>query len=388
MKPFAPFAAAILVSVCSLGTLVEAQVPARQAPPPTASDVRRALAEGRTADAARLADALVRSAPKSRDAAEIQIQIFVRLEDVPRALAGYDRYVAAVGRPDGALLGPIALQQLRITAANAVDDPRLAVEALERLARAGDPTGKARLQQMSIDEAGTTKGILADGALARLGDDSAAARLSALVSSESFRNKGALAEELARIGSKASVADLRALLQDSDPYTRITAMTALGNLGDKESIPVIRGMLSDDYPPVRSYAALTLKRLGDTEGNEAVARMMTSPAGDVRLEALAADRTLPGADRRTEVRALLADPSPLTQIKAAQAIAADDPETARSVLARVAGDPDVTTRRAAARALEALKPADLGLFRRLLADPSDWVRVYAAGGILAALRDR
>lgn len=111
--------------------------------------------------------------------------------------------------------------------------------------------------------------------------------------------------------------------------------------------------------------------------------MRESPVGDVRLEVLASDRTLPAADRRAAVKAILADPDPLTRVKAAEAIAAEEPVAAKVALVRVTGDADMTARREAARALETLKPVDLAVCRRLLADPSDWVRVYAAGAVLA-----
>ena len=388
MKQVTRVAVAALLGVGCLAALAAAQAPATGAPPPTLSDARRAFAEGRVADALRFVEAVVRRAPRSRDAADLQVRILVRLEDLPRALSAYDRYAGVVGKPDQALLAPIALQQLRITADTAVDDPRLAIEALERLARAGRPEGKARLQQISIDRAGAPVAVLADGALARLGDTAAMARLSSLVYSEGLRDKSTIVEAIARSGSKAGVADLRALLQDPEPHTRIAAMEALGRLGDKESIPAIRALLQDDYPPVRSCAVLTLARLGDSEVSDAVAKMLASPAGDVRLEALWSDRTLGEADRRAAVRMVLADPNPLTRIRAAEAISAEDPEAARAVLVRVASDADITARREAARALENLKPADLAVCRRLLADPSDWVRVYAAGSVLAAIGTR
>jgi HEAT repeat protein len=383
MKPVTSVAIAVLIGVACVAVPSGAQAPAPQAPPGSVPEARRALAEGRTADALRMADTAARNAPRSRDAAALQIQILTGLEELPRALSAYDRYAGAVGKPDAALLAPIALQQLRITAAIAVDDPRLASEALERLARAGDAAAKARLQQISIDRAGTSLAVLADGALARLGDASASARLSTLVSSEGIRDKSTLIEAIARSGSRSAVIDLRALLQDPDPNARMAAMEALGRLGDRESIPAIRALLQDDYPPLRSRAVMTLARLGDSEVGESIARMRESPAGDVRLEALALDRTLSAADRRAATKAALADPDPLTRVRAAEAIAAEDPAAARAALVRVTGEADPTLRREAARALEALKPADLGVCRRLLADPSDWVRTYAAGAVLA-----
>jgi HEAT repeat protein len=382
MKPVTRVATAVLICAGCLAMPAAAQAPGKEARPPSLADARQALAEGRTADALRMADTVARTAPRDRGAAELQVQILVRLEELPRALSAYDRYAGAVGKPDAALLAAIALQQLRITAATAVDDPRLATEALERLARAGDATAKASLQQIAIDRAGTMVAVLADGALARMGDASASARLSNLVASEGLRDKSTLVEAIARSGSTSGVADLRSLLQDPEPHTRIAVMEALGRLGDRDSIPAIRILLQDDYPPVRSRAVLVLARLGDGEVSEAVARMRESPVGDVRLEALASDRTLSPTDRRAAVRAILADPDPLTRVKAAEAIAAEDPEAARAALVRVTGDTDMTARRDAARALETLKPADLAVCRRLLADPSDWVRVYAAGAVL------
>ena len=378
-------AAVVVLSLAYPVMTAGAQAPAPQAPPASVSEARRALAEGRTADALRMADTVARNAPRNRDSAELQIQILVRMEELPRALSAYDRYAGAVGKPDAALLAPIALQQLRVTADTSVDDPRLAIEALERLARAGEPSGQSRLKQISIDRAGSSLAVLADGALARLGDPSASARLSGLVSSDGLRDKSTLVEAIARSGSKSGAVDLRALLQDPDPYTRMAATEALGRLGDRESIPAIRVLLQDDYPPVRSRAVLALARLGDAEVGEAVARMRESPVGDVRVEALAWDRTLPAVDRRAAVMAVLADPDPLKRITAAEAIAAEDPEAAKAALVRVTGEADMTARREAARALEALKPADLAVCRRLLADPSDWVRVYAAGAVLAGV---
>ena len=60
------------------------------------------------------------------------------------------------------------------------------------------------------------------------------------------------------------------------------------------------------------------------------------------------------------------------------------PAAARAVLTAVAGDADSTARRLAARALASLEPPDLTILRRLLEDSTGWVRMYAAGGVLAA----
>jgi HEAT repeat protein len=52
------------------------------------------------------------------------------------------------------------------------------------------------------------------------------------------------------------------------------------------------------------------------------------------------------------------------------------------VLAAAAADQDSTPRRAAADVLERIRSTDVALFRRLLGDSSDWVRMHAAGAVL------
>jgi HEAT repeat protein len=119
-----------------------------------------------------------------------------------------------------------------------------------------------------------------------------------------------------------------------------------------------------------------------------VAAALKSPVNSVRLSAIEADRTPRDAARRTALKAMLDDPDPLNRIRAAEAAVADDPAVARAALMTVVGDPDLTARREACRALESLPPIDVGLFRRLLGDREDAVRVPAGGGLLTAARQK
>jgi HEAT repeat protein len=332
--------------------------------------------------------ALAQTAPAGRAAAEAAIRALVSERDTRRAYEAYDRFVVANVSQDAGLLGLIAAEELRAIAQHAADDPRLQVEALERLARHGDSQAPNALQRMAVDRPGTPAAALADGALARLGDTAASARLLNMASSNTLRDKSVVVESIRRSGLKAQAQVLVPLLKDEELATRLEAIDAVAALDYKAAIPEIRPLLSDENPQVRSKAALALKRLGDPAGNSRAQAMLRSDAGSARLEALEADPIADRNDKVAEARRLMNDPDPLNRVKGAEAIAGDEPAAAHAVLKRVADDPDSTARRLAARSLEFLKPADLALLRRLLEDSSGWVRMYAAGGVLNAAEQR
>jgi HEAT repeat protein len=323
-------------------------------------------------------------AAPDRDAVRASIQGAVASGDTLRALQAYDGFVAASRQPDAGLLSVIAADELRAVATHAVDDPRLQIEAWERLARHGDTQAFAELQRMALDRPGTPVAALANGALARLGDNGAGARLVEMASSSPLRDKSSIVEAIRRSGLRDQAHVLLPLLKDPDWSTRSETADALAALGYEAAIPEIRTLLSDDEPRVRAKAALALKRLGDTASNARVDAMLRSNIGSARLDALEAD---PLSDRNAvaaAARQLGGDPDPITRTRAAEALAADDPAAALAILRRVAEDQDATARRLAARGLALLNPTDVALLRRLLDDGTGWVRMYAAGGVLAA----
>jgi len=328
--------------------------------------------------------ALAQAAGPDQAAARASIQEAVAGGDTARAHGLYDRFVAAGGRPDAGLLAVIAADELRALATHAVDDPRLQVEAWERLARHGDSQAPAELQRMALDRPGSPVAALANGALARLGDAAATARLVGMASSSTLRDKSNIVEAIRRSDLKDQAQVLLPLLQDPDWTTRSETADALGALGHRAAIPEIRALLSDDEPRVRAKAALALKRLGDTADDPRVEAMLRSKVGTARLDALESDPLSDRNEVAAASRQLMSDSDPLNRIRGAEAIARDDPAAARAVLTAVAGDADSTARRLAARALASLDPADLTILRRLLEDSTGWVRMYAAGGVLAA----
>jgi HEAT repeat protein len=327
--------------------------------------------------------ALAQAVP-ARTAASTAIQEALAAGDTRRAYDSYDRFVAAGSGPDAGLLSLIATEELRAIGRFASDDPSLQAEALERLARRGDPQAMADLQRLATSRPNTGVAAVADGALARLGDSSALARLASMASSSTGSNKAIVAEALGRSGSREHAVAVVPLLGDSDWGTRVQALKALAALDYTEAIPEVRVLLKDDNPQVRFNAAMALRRLGDAGGEEYAAAMARSGNAEARLEALRADRLSNRADVRAAARQLASDPDPFNRVKAAVALAEDDPAAALALLRRVAEEQDSTARRLAAFGLESLEPTDLALLRRLLEDQSGWVRMYAAGGVLAA----
>jgi len=327
--------------------------------------------------------------PQAEDASvRAAIQEAVSAGDTRRAYAAYDQFVAASRRQNAALLGPIAVEELRAIARYASDDPRLQAEALERLARHGDTQAFGDLQRMATARPNTPVAALADGALARLGDTAALSRLAAMAASKAMPDKSNVAEALRRSGSREYASALVPLLSDPEYPTRIQAVQGLAELDYAAAIPEIRALLRDEEPQVRSNAALALKRLGDTGGDEQVGAMSRSGVASARLEALQADPSASRAEIEAAARQLAADPDPFTRARAAEALASDDPAAALTIIRRVAEEQDSTARRLAARGLESLKDSDVSLLRRLIEDQNGWVRMYAAGGILNAGRQK
>jgi HEAT repeat protein len=323
--------------------------------------------------------------PTNRAVAEAAIRASLSDGDLAGAYAAYDQFVRTIGGDAADLLRPIAAQELRDVIARAVYDPSLRAQALERLARYGDDQARARLRQVSTDAA-RPEALLAERALSRLGERTRGVDPADLAPGLPSRSRMAAAEAVGQTGLQGEASLLVPLLRDGNPATRMAALDALGSLRSPDVTSDVRSLLADEHPTVRSRAMLTLARLGDTDAMAGVSAMLRSPVAEARLEALEADPTVPLEQRSAIIKAILSDADPLTRAKAAEALTRLEPEAARPTLVALTTDPDSSPRREAARVLETLDPVDVALFRRLLADGSDWVRMYAAGGVLRAAR--
>jgi len=323
--------------------------------------------------------------PTNRAVAEAAIRVSLSEGDLAGAYAAYDQFVRATGTESADLLRPIATQELRDVIARAVYDPSLRAQALERLARDGDDHARARLRQVAVDAA-RPEALLAEGALSRLGERTRGVNAADLAPSLPSRSRIAAAEAAGQAGLQGEASLLTPLLRDGNPATRMAALDAIGSLRSADVASDVRSLLTDEHPTVRSRAMLALARLGDADALAGVSAMLRSPVPDARLEALEVDPTVPLEQRSAIIKAILSDPDPLTRAKAAEALTRLEPEAARPTLVALTSDQDATPRREAARVLETLDPVDVGLCRRLLSDGSDWVRMYAAGGVLRATR--
>jgi hypothetical protein len=323
--------------------------------------------------------------PTNRVVAEAAIRAALSEDNLAGAYAAYDQFVRATGTEAADLLRPIAAQELHDVIARAVFDPSLRAQALERLARDGNDGARVRLRQVAVD-APRPEALLAEGALSRLGERTRGVSAADLAPGLPTRSRMAAAEATGQAGLQGEASLLVPLLRDGNPAARMAALDAIGSLRNADVAPDVRSLLTDEHPTVRSRAMLTLARLGDADAMAGVSAMLRSPVPDARLEALEADPTVPLEQRSAIIKTILGDADPLTRAKAAEALSRFEPDAARPTLVALATDQDSAPRREAARVLETLDPVDVALFRRLLSDGSDWVRMYAAGGLLRAAR--
>ncbi len=340
------------------------------------AQARAALSAGRLDEAVKLADGLLSATPSNREAVDVKIRALTTGGKSDLALRAYDAYAASAKRQDAGLLTPLAEGALQILGAPTQTETRLRAEALERLARHGRASARSDLEKMALSAS--------DASLARLGDVKAALRLAELAASPAVQNKVPIIENLRAAKAVKQAYVLVPLLDDTNPLVQVAAAQALGALGHREALPQLRGLLEARVPYVRMSAAVAIARLGDRSADAQITSLLKSDSPDVRL--LAVEALADGKDRgwTSVAKALLADPNGLTRLRAAELLLTAEPDAARPVLAKAASDANPVVRQEAVRVLETRAPYDVRLLRSLLADSSAWVRLHAAGALLAA----
>jgi HEAT repeat protein len=376
-------------SVLVGGAAAAAQAPASTlqgtAPASLVAKAREALAAGRLDEAAKVADVILAKSPADRDATDIKIQTLVAARKTDLALRAYEAYAASAKTEDASLLAPVARGDLQALGDATQTEPMLRTEALERLVRYGaNQAARRELEQMVAATVGAT--FYADVSLARLGDVKAAIRLAELAGSESVVNKVPVIEALRAAGAKKHASVLVPLLDDPNPLVRAAAAQTLGAMEYREALSQLREGLDDPIPYVRLSAAAAVRQLGDAAADARIDSMLKSESPDVRLMAVEALAVGKSRGWVSVTKPLLADPNGLTRLRAAELLATDEPAAARAVLARAVTDPNPVVRQDAVRILETLRPYDVKLLRGLLRDQSSWVRLYAAGSLLAAAK--
>ena len=218
---------------------------------------------------------------------------------------------------------------------------------------------------------------------------------------------------LGRLRSKKAVSLLTHALGDADAAVRRSAASALGNVGDKGAADALFEAVQDSSPGVGISAAGALARLGhDTyvEDLKKAAKLKDPKLRRAAVEALgrwespAAEPMLRAAlkDKDTGVRLEAAiqlaardkkDPEVVAQLETGAGAAGDDGHKALAALHKVGVDTGKmvklmaasrsnVTRTKAMKSAAQLPPAQaLALLREGIKDPSDMVRLAAAGGL-------
>ncbi len=343
---------------------------------------------------------------------------------------GLDRLAALPG------VDPARLEALEALARRGQEDARLALRAL---ADHPDPDVAAFAvlgMDASLDRALLLERAHGPGARVRR---EALSRLRAAASDPAVRQ---VLEEAARVDAEASVraAAVRALgdagadavpmlrerLGDPDPSVRMAAVGALMEADEARGRLALGAMLEIAPDPAGVEAARLLAQASEAAeglaGRDAahafLRRALRSPDASLRAQAGVAIASLP-IDRAPPLDALREalgpEPSPNVRLSLARALFRHDPSAAQSALVALArggegmvrvqaaallaaerdldarrtleavlgSDEPSIVRRTAARALarDALAP---DLARHVLRDADPLVRIYAAGGILAA----
>lgn len=257
----------------------------------------------------------------------------------------------------GALTGDPDVARLLAEAARVDPDPTVRAAAVRGLGRAGE----------------SPVAILSE----RLSDPDAGVRLAAVAALASdARGREALAPMLEIGPAAAGIEAARVLLNAPDTSAALEA---------RARAFLLEALAADD-PALRAQAGVAFASLpADREPPLDALRAALSGEADPNVR-LAFARALWRHDRaaaREALSALLhADAMP--RVQAAALLASEGDREARAVLAEVlGGDGAPILRRTAARAL-ARDAMDPDAARRALSDEDALVRVYAAGGILAA----
>lgn len=356
--------------------------PARTTAPSDASIVAEgwtALASGRVEVAARAADRIL--ARRRWDHAAILLKVTaLSAADPLRGLMAYEGWLGARSTKDDiGLLEPVARELLVQLAKSGNRDLR--DDARRLLARAGI--------RLPAAPAGSVEGPSYDEEAARAQEGNAASlhRLERAAADPTVPDKTDVALALQQLGT-SGVPGLLTLLQASAGPNRAAAAAALGRIKAPEAIPVLRESLRDPDPYVRNSAAVALARLGEQDGQAYVQRMLDSDVPDLRLMAAEAWDGQNGP-WVAAIAPLLQNRDGVTRLRAARLLAPVDPEAAGRTLHDAAIDENPAVRAEALKEIAAASRAqalvaDLAQLRRALRDPDAYIRLQAAGAVLAA----
>ena len=333
-----------------------------------------ALAQGRAAEATRIARRILDSSPRNAAAVSLAVEAEIVRGGSAAGLAEYELLLGDRGLEQPLLLRRIADGLLREAAVSTVDKQAV-LEALHRLASAGDQAASNRLAELAARGSGPDLRTLA-----ALGDE----RAVKAIAGELERNGTPLAslKALGDSGSPSAVQPLSQVLSDQRPEVRGAAAEALGHLDGPDLVDRLKPLLTDPSSFVRVRAAAALYRLGDYSGYQVLQDLANSDASASRLIAAEGMASRPDGTWQSLVRELTTASDPEVRLGAAQLIAPHDPQLARDVIQGLVADGDLAIREMAAEALPEVIRNDLPGLRGLLR-AGGWIeRVRAAIRIL------
>src|SRR6476661_8150467 len=204
----------------------------------------------------------------NRETAGVQIAAALQQENYDRALAAYDSYVAASGKPDPALLVQIAKADLnRIVRLNK-SQRIVTISALERLARAGESSAIPALKRQAAEATPmSAEDVALTSTLVRLGDRAAIEKLGKLLAAVPSDRRGEAIRVIQDTGARSLAPQVAQYLGDPLPQVRCAAALAVGVLKYADAIPRLQEIFTTDEQIVRLFAATALKRLGQTSAN-------------------------------------------------------------------------------------------------------------------------
>lgn len=317
-----------------------------------------ALAGGKPAEARRLAEQVLASAPRHHAAATVAVAA-ASAASASAGLDVYERWLDASRHEDAFALEPVALAVLRALAAvkgPVETDARQVLEASERTGASG--------------QAGDQEGAESGRSIAeQLGRPDSA-------------NKVLLLKALARSGYRGATPQVRRLLADPVPDHRAAAADTLAALEATDAIPDLRVLLQDPASEVRASAAAALHRLGDGSGDTLLSDLLASGIPDIQLQAAEAMVNDPPSAWASQILPLLTAEAPMTRLLAARLLLPVEPEQARQVIAGLLADPNPVVVGELARTLAEEGLADLPTIRQLLRHASPEARLQGARALL------
>lgn len=377
------FAVSILVLV-AVGEVNAQQRPSSPRAPQSTETAELArgwqlLAQGRPAEAAKVAATLLSASPRSAPAMTLGLEASVATGGSAAAMTFYERWLGQRRVEEPAALRRIAIAALREVAADEKNVARPV--ALQALARDGDAQARHALEALR-----GTAGDVSTRALAAAGDPAAVKDLTSSLQGAGGAEGVLALEALGTSGSSDAVAAIADQLRDERSEIRGAAAEALGRLGATGQVGALRELLNDRNTYVRLKAAGALTRLGDESGAIAAREFMTHESAGVRLAAAEAMAAQPTEEWRGLVRSLLSAPEVEVQIGAARLIGPYDPDAAFTVLEGLASSENPVVRELAARATGDIETTDMTVLRRLLKNAYPLGKVRAAARVLAITR--